>query len=351
MVRRPSAIVPAIVAAIVAAIVVAACAQDATAPSDPTPARLPDAPSSYVALFGYQATVLPLDRGAAINSAGAVVGTLAGQGAYYAQGVTTTLALLPTVTSVTPVALLDDGRILAQGNGPQGPKALYYPAPHGSPIDIAAPGWAEPTAMNNAGIAVGRYGPHSGGWGGFRWSAATGLVDITPPGYDLAWATNISRGGYVIGWVQLGNTVSNFRWNLSGTGGVVLPHGLVMTQPLDDGSVLVRLPTLGSAIWAPWGTRPVGPDPSRLFVDKISPNGRYVGFFVYSTDTYRAWTSIGGGAPITLPVPTGFTSVSVRDVNGCGTILGQGVMATGERHAILWTRALTCDSGPILSTR
>src|SRR5215208_926351 len=326
-----------------------ACTADVTEPKAAAPG--PDASALlFYSVWGYQASALPLDYGAAINGAGNVVGTLGGQGAYYAQGVTTTLPLLSSVAYVTPVDLLDDGRILARGNGTQGPKALYYFNATTAPIDIAAPYWAEPHAMNNQGVAVGRFGAPGRSWGAFRWTAATGAVDITPAGYELGWATDVSATGYAIGWVQLGNTVYNYLWNPASSAGVVVPS--VTTYQALNGGVLVRHPTIGSATWSTYyGYTAAGPDPVGHRVTKISSNGRYVGSFTDpTTDQSRAWTSIGTSAATTLPLPAGFVSARAIDVNGCGTILGSGVQAADNKtKAIVWSRSLTCDLAPAVA--
>jgi hypothetical protein len=329
-------------------LVATACTTD---PTEPRTTRAPATPSlALIPIFGYQPSVLPLEYGAAMNAAGDVVGTLGGKGVHYtyATGAITALALPPTVTEVTPVDVVNDGRILARGNGPQGPKALYYPSPTGSPIDIAAPRWAEPSAMNEQGVAVGRFGAGERAWSAFRWSASSGLADITPPGVDMAWPTDISETGYIVGTIQTGNLATGYRWDALGGPGVALPSTFSVYQALKGGSVLVRDPAIGSAIWSPTALTGAGPDPVRLLVVKISPVGRFVGNFTDPlTRAQRAWTSIGTGAAITLPLPPGFSSSTATDVNACGAVLGHGVLtSTGERRAIVWSDSFTCDLAP-----
>jgi hypothetical protein len=266
----------------------------------------------------------------------------------YATGAVTALALPPTVTKVTPVDVVNDGRILARGNGPQGPKALYYPGPTAAPIDIAAPRWAEPSAMNEQGVAVGRYGPGDRSWGAFRWSPSGGLADITPAGVDLAWPSDVSETGYVAGIIQIGNDVTGYRWDALGGPGAALPSAFGVYQALTGGGVLGRDSVIGSAIWSPTAITGAGPDPARLLVVRISPVGRFVGNHRDPlTRAQRTWTSIGTGAAVTLPLPPGFASSTATDVNACGAVLGQGVVAgTGERRAIVWSKGFTCDLAP-----
>ncbi len=328
--------------------VATARAADDTAPKA---ARSPGAPNFFW-FNSYQVSVLPLEYGAAINSSGAVVGTAPdGRGVYYAGGVSTPLALLSGFTRVMPVDLVDDGRILARGTGPEGPRALYYYAATASPINISAPRWAEPHAMNNQGVAVGRFGPPGRVWGAFRWTAAGGMADITPAAYDLGWVTDISENGYAVGWVQLFNNVYSYRWNPGGSAGVVLPSSIHHRQALNSG-VLVGHSTMGSAIWSPWSLTAVGPDPSRYAVAKISPRGRLIGNHLdAATGANRPWTSIGNGAATLLVLPPGFASVTATDVNSCGTILGNGFdTATNSRRALMWNRRLTCDGWAMSST-
>ena len=344
----------------------AACAPDATAP---TAARQPAPSALYVGTLAdfelayfqyptatdYQPSALPLESAAAINSSGAIVGMLGGAGVYYSQGVTTTLPLPSNISKVTPVDVIDDGRILTRGNSPQGTKSLLYFSPTAAPIDIAAPYWSEPYAMNNQGEAVGRFGAPGRSWGAFRWTPATGVRDITPPGYDLGWVTHLSESGYAAGWVQLGNDVHEYRWNPGGLPGAVSPSRVVLYQALEGGSILVKHPTLGSATWSLSGAyTATGPEPVNLRVVKISPNGRNVGNFKdAATGQSRVWTSkgllAGSGTVYVLPVPDGFSNVWVTDVNACGTILGYGDQtADNARRAIVWTRTTSCDISPIV---
>src|SRR5215208_2750272 len=264
-------------ASLALALAATACADDPTAPEQ---ARDADPANAALIFFSssYQASVLPLDNGAAINGSGAVVGTAGGLGVFYSGGVTTPLAVPAGFNYVTPVDVINDGRVLARANGSQGPGAFYYASATSQPVNITGPYWAEPHAMNNQGVAVGRYGAPGRTWGAFRWTPSSGLADITPAGFELGWATDISDGGYVLGWVQLGNDVSNYLWNPGSSAGVVVP--LVTTYQALSGGVLVRHPTIGSATWSPWyGYTAAGSDPVGHRVAKISPNGRYVGSF------------------------------------------------------------------------
>ena len=188
MSRRPAYI------ALVLAVTVAAGAPDATAPTD-APRPGPASPL-LVSRYGYQASVLPLQSAAAINRSGAVVGRLAnGLGGYYANGITTVLALPSdgSADRVDPVDLLDDGRILARGyvqGWPWPQRALYYPSRTSGPVVIAVPSYPTLTihafAMNGQGRA-------------FRWSSSTGFTNITPPGQAIAEAFDIAETGQIVG--------------------------------------------------------------------------------------------------------------------------------------------------------
>ncbi len=342
MFRKPAPLVFTLAA-------LAACATDPTTSPTSTTGTTTDRPElALLPIFGYQATVLPLDLGRAINAVGDVVGTEGGKGMYweYKTGTTIALPVPATVDYITPVDVVDDGRVLARGNGMQGPKAFYYPSRSAAPIDIVPQRWAEPESMNDDGVAVGRYG-NDRGWGGWRWTPDGGVVDITPPGFDFAWPLDISPKGYVMGWVQLGNAVTGYAWKPVGAPGAALPSGLAVYQALDGGGVLVRAPGLGSAIWTPASLTGVGPDPLRYHVERISPIGRLVGSVTDpDTRSRRAWTSYYGN-PIILPLPPGFQDAWAVDVNACGMVLGRGTLTgTTTQRAIVWAKSYSCDIGP-----
>ena len=326
------------------ALAAAACAPDATAPAAPRESA--PRPLVFAAFLSYQPTVLPLRTAKAINGSGAVVGTVANeQGAHHAQGVTTILSVPLGHTRVVPVDLLDDGRILAKGEGPQGSTALLYAsAATASPLAIAGRFGTTATAMNNQGVAVGT--SFLTGQRAFRWTAATGAVDITPAGCESSSVLDISETGFVLGRVGCGGVSDVIVWSPGSSSGVALPRDFFPIQALSDGSVLGRFPGIGSAVWSQWsGVTGAGQNPSAFPVRKVSPNGRYVGTFVdAATGRTRAWTSIGTGAPVTLPLPAGFASTFAVDVNACGTILGGGQLASdGSSHVIVWSRGMTCE--------
>ena len=335
----------------------AACAPDATAPA---PARQP-APSALLvgSLSSYQATVLPLRYGAAINSSGAVVGTMPdGTGVYYANGAPTVLLPLTPFDTVTPSGLTNDGRIIAREGGPSGARALYYASPTTSAIDIAAPHWGDPTGLNDQGVVVGRYRPAgpTGRDAAFRWTlGSSGVTSIQPAGCEESFPLDLSESGYATGKVLCGGTNKWYRWNPGGAAGVLLPTGVTWAlQPLENGRVLVRYPYDRSSTWGPTsGFFGAGPNPDGLFVQKISLNGRFIGTYTDPiTERSRAWTSTSTatGSAITLPLPAGFESADVRDVNACGTILGFGRRTSdGQFRAIVWSRSMTCDT-PVVTT-
>jgi hypothetical protein len=266
-----------------------------------------------------------------INGRGTIVGTQAGQGIYYRDGVIKPLPL--TMSSPHVPADINDhgaivGRVAGLGvfwAGPDQPPVTFSPPPGGRQLTARA--------INNSDVVVGTYVRSLGVARAFRWTPVEGFRDITPEGFQRASALAVNDAGEAAGWgYRIGETTSvALRWNAAGVAAVLRANrgqatviseageafGMVSFLSADPAHRMVRWPLTGDP-------EPLeGPEPSQP--TDINPSGRLVGHTLPPPGSNGLpWTSVGGSFAW-LPADTYQqepTRISSLRVNAAGAIIG-----------------------------
>lgn len=206
-------------------------------------------------------------------------------------------------------------------------------------------------AVNNSEIAVGNMtirGP-GGAVHAIRYSNATGVVDLHPPGanYVDSDARSINDQGVIVGYVTLPSlarhvamwSATNVFTDLGSLGGNgdalgVNNAGTVVGWSEDIGS------TTRPFVWQPTTGMVAGPVDGQA--SAISDRGRIVGHQHFYGLPAIPMTKRGVGPVITLPFLAGGQEARPAGVNSCGTIVGQSAIANGTFRAVRWTKP-GCD--------
>ncbi|HKE96184.1 MAG TPA: hypothetical protein VKB34_17885 [Povalibacter sp.] len=299
--------------------------------------------------FGYSMSIVPLDYAFAINNSGAIVGRVGGNAAMYSGGVVTILPGKAGYTDLEADDISNSGMIVGSGMSAGHRRALYWQSAASAPLDMSGLGrYTFPQSINSQGTVVGYYYPTAMTDlpQGFRWTPSTGMVNITPSGAQQAQPFDVSDTGYVAGqawYTGLGQQV--VRWYPNGAVGRITGPGFAR-RAMDNGSVFGS-GSSGQTLWDLHNTPTlIGPAPQTHFVQQRSSADRWVGYTLAAT--WVPWTSVGTGAATYLPMPAGAYGFA-NDVNSCGTVLGNVVLADGTSHPVIWSR-LFCDTLPPIFT-
>jgi uncharacterized membrane protein len=186
----------------------------------------------------------------------------------------------------------------------------------------------------------------------FRWTAATGFVDITPNGVTEAFATGINSKGEVVGDAWVSGEDRPVRWSPANAMEILkLPDGIAQGEARainDDGQIAGNvlkwdrgeIETDGALFWSASGI-PTQIDTGGIAV-AINASGAVAG---------RHDASVGIGSPFiwtlensfaaTLSFPAIVGEVWVSGIDNNGTLVG--TVSRGERRGLngfIWT-ALT----------
>jgi uncharacterized membrane protein len=307
-----------------------------------TPVKAP-APVIRPVFNQYHMTEVPLTTAAHMNESGMIVGSLDGMGAVYINGQVRLLSSPNGYTDVRAMAVSNNGIIVGTGLSAGARRPIIWNSYTGPAMDMGAIAQITyPLAVNSSGLVVGYTMASSNSLPrAYRWSTATGTIDMHPNGYALSTAYDVAESGFISGYTNGGqNEFYAARWYPSGAFGSIArgvgyhvrENGTVFGTGLHNEAIqwdVSNTPTL------------IGPDSSTHLVQEISRNGRMVGTANAST----AWTRINNGAVTYLPTPAG-TYGSAYDVNGCGSILGSYGTTTTNFRPVVWTK-MTCDASAL----
>jgi hypothetical protein len=299
--------------------------------------------SAIIFPFGYSRTVLPLDAAFAVNASGAVAGRVAGNAAVYAGGQVILLQGKPGYTNLTAIDISDNGYVVGTGLSAGSLRTLFWSSTSASPLDIGGLGNVmSPRSVNTSGVVVGFYTQGTGLEQAFRWSPTEGLRSITPSGAIQAQALDGSATGYIAGWAwYTGLGQQAVRWYPDGAVGRVADGRA--GRAMDNGSIFGNF-TLWNLVNTPFNITPSG---NHSVTQIAQGTGRKVGYSFDPVNSWRAWTTINGSAPLYLPLPTGALGFAY-DVTPCGGILGSVRLSTGVDQPVLWTK-MTCDTLPVFT--
>lgn len=323
------------------------------------PARALDAlirPSPIAPLpgrIGYSMSTVPLDAAQAINNAGAIVGQVNGQAAMYYQGAVTLLPQLEGFTSSRATDISHNGQIVGTGISAGKTRGLYWANTTSQPVVISYRDDTDTfaTSINSSGTVVGYYQRPAPAYPqAFRWTASEHILRNLSGGFFYgSKAYDISEAGYSAGvaYVMYGLGQKAARFDTIGQGGWFDDAGPAL-RALDNGTAFGR-GIGGSVLWTQLYEpgSPIGPEPFNHVVTARNDSKRWVGYRVAEPPYGLAWTSVDTGGAIYLPTPSNAQS-SAKDVNACGTILGDIIEAGGRARPVYWTKLL-CDIPPIVA--
>lgn len=212
--------------------------------------------------------------------------------------------------------------------------------------------------INGSNAVVGYYNPHpvTGGQQAFKWTAATGLVDLHPAGWMASRALDINDAGQIVGigippsgggWVivrwSATNVFSSTKVPTSAEWSHYFPAGIPAAGINATGVIAAAKP---SGTFHNWYTRALHslplflPDAPAVATD-ISASSRVVG--------YRRDVVIG--PPLTVAATTQSGSTELLNgkkpswaaaVNKCGSIAGTVAGGSSASRAVRWVRR-ACD--------
>lgn len=317
---------------------------DVASASTATLTTAPVGGSRVIKFNSYSMYALPMDHAYAMNNAGLIVGDDDGKGAVYVNGQVAYLASPQGYTDVKAWAVSNNGIIVGTGMSAGHQRPLKWNSYTSPGVDMGAIARiTQPLAVNSSGVVAGYTMTSSNAAPrAYKWTPATGTVDIHPTGYDISTVYDVADSGFMSGYTNYGNNqFYAARWYPSGAFGSIARG--VGYRTLENGTVYGTGLTNEARMWDVSNTATlIGPSPTTHVVKQISPNGRYVGVSYSGT----AWTTMNGGALVTLPVPAGTYGAAI-DVSACGTILGSYQANINDYHPVIWSKT-TCDLGEIV---
>ncbi len=290
----------------------------------------------------------------AINDLGVVVGFNYGNAFWYRSGVLGQMASLPNAVDTYARSINNPGQVVGYVDTDHA-QAVLWGSMNGPATPIATTlAWSQAYGINDAGIVVGT-GSLSASFPGhaFRWSAATGTVDLNPAWASQSVAYAIDNTGIVTGDARVAATGATVavRWTSTGVVTMLgtLPGGLssnglsiVGGRIGGDVDLGASLPRQGF-LWNP----ATGMTPVNGFTAILgqSSHGRVVGTYMpqVGQPTLAATRLLGSISKVSILLPSLAGNFSqAYAVNSCGVIVGASVNAAGIYEPVLW-RQKACD--------
>jgi probable HAF family extracellular repeat protein len=157
-----------------------------------------------------------------INEAGLVVGESNTAWTWSQANGYTLLPALNGGTSSTANAVNDNGWVVGNSAAAEGSRAtLWRPglAPLNLGFIVELGGTSVAFGINNANVVVGNSGAFAGFTRAFRWTEASGLVDLGAPGGRSSFANDINESGQIVGYASYSANPQNraILWDTDGT--------------------------------------------------------------------------------------------------------------------------------------
>jgi probable HAF family extracellular repeat protein len=233
-------------------------------------------------------------------------------------------------------------------------RAMFYDGRVLEDIGTLGGATASVVAINDAGQIAGTSSTQTEGvFHAFRWSRATGMIDLAGPGTGSSFAADINSKGWVTGTAAFPTSPGHaFRWTPT-TGMVDLGSLRLFSNGLalnDAGTVVGDSESVEGGI---------GQNPVRWPGTTPIPLATIATPFSLASDINNAGLIVGNGSIATIfeEVPflwspvTGFTDLGVRSsrlvtadqINEKGMVIGN-TFSPGDARGFVWTR----ETGPIV---
>lgn len=327
--------------------------------TDPSVPGIP-AERAMTTASGYALTTignLPGQNGGlalAINDLDVVVGFNFENAFWYRSGVLGQLASLAGAVATFARDINNSGRVVGFVTTDHDQAVLWNSTNSPATPVATTLAWSEAYAINDAGVVVGT-GSATALFPGhaFRWSAATGAIDLNPAWASRSTAYDIDGTGIVTGEARVAATGATVAVQWSATGIVTilgtLPGGVSSTGRSVVGGRIGGDADLGPSVprqgflWTPsGGTKPLI---GFSVIAGQSSHGRIVRSYMSQAGqptlaVTRLLSSLFKGSTV-LPSLGGQFSAAYA-VNSCGVIVGASVKAGGIYEPVLW-RQPACD--------
>ena len=298
--------------------------------------------------------MLPLDNAYGINDDGVVVGVVKNAAAYWAPGVRKVLHAPPAQPKSYVATDVNELKAVVglAWMGSNIYRALYWKDLNTAAVDLGdlGGGRAEALAINDSGVVVGNSTLAASplDYHAFKWTAASGMKDINPPGYTASVALDVSNDGTIVGMAEYtgpGYKRAAVKWDPKGNITILAagPSTDVWGRGVDRAGTVAGMLFGRATLWAQNGTATyIGGSLQARAASRLSDVQRAVGYFYPSIGGVKPWTT-RTGVETALPVAT-TESGDATDVNTCGWVVGwSNYAAYNYRTAGTLWKPSTCD--------